>query len=65
MPLHSLLVEKLRCPAPDHGGLTYDETGQTVTCASCGRVFPVNDGVAVLVFDEPDETADDDLAEVR
>ena len=52
------LLELLRCPCPAHGELTYDvgvtasESTQTLTCAVCGRVFPVRDGIPVMLLDE-------------
>jgi uncharacterized protein YbaR (Trm112 family) len=46
------LLEVLACPAPDHASLTYDPEAQTLTCTSCGRVYPVRDGLPVLLLDE-------------
>ncbi|MCP2326694.1 hypothetical protein HDA40_005201 [Hamadaea flava] len=46
------LLEVLACPAPDHAPLGYDAAAQTLTCTSCGRVFPVRDGLPVLLLDE-------------
>ena len=46
------LLEVLACPAPDHAPLAYDPGAQTLTCSSCGRVFPVRDGLPVLLLDE-------------
>ena len=48
------LLEILRCPAcrgtldpqPDAARL------ETLTCTACGRVYPVRDGVPVLLVDE-------------
>lgn len=50
--LDPILLEVLACPAPDHAPLTFDEPAQTLTCTSCGRVFPVRDGLPVLLLDE-------------
>lgn len=60
MPLDPLLLEMLACPAPDHGTLVHDAEGQSLTCTSCGRVFPVQDnGLPVLLFEEePDDAVD-------
>jgi uncharacterized protein YbaR (Trm112 family) len=46
------LLEVLACPAPDHAPLAYDPEAQTLTCTSCGRVFPVRHGLPVLLLDE-------------
>jgi len=46
------LLEVLACPAPDHAPLEYDSEAQTLTCTSCGRVFPIRDGLPVLLLDE-------------
>jgi uncharacterized protein YbaR (Trm112 family) len=50
--LDPLLLEVLACPAEDHAPLTFDDQAQTLTCTSCGRVFPVRDGLPVLLLDE-------------
>lgn len=50
--LDPLLLEVLACPAPDHAPLDFDAAAQTLTCTSCGRVFPVRDGLPVLLLDE-------------
>ncbi len=52
MSLDPLLLEMVACPAEDHGALHYDEEAQTMTCASCGRVYRVDDGLPVLLIDE-------------
>jgi uncharacterized protein len=50
--LDPILLEVLACPAPDHGPLSFDVQAQTFTCTSCGRVYPVRDGLPVLLLDE-------------
>jgi uncharacterized protein YbaR (Trm112 family) len=50
--LDPILLEVLACPAPDHAPLTFDARAQTLTCTECGRVFPVRDGLPVLLLDE-------------
>jgi uncharacterized protein YbaR (Trm112 family) len=50
--LDPILLEVLACPAPDHGPLTFDAQAQTLTCTACGRVYPVRDGLPVLLLDE-------------
>jgi uncharacterized protein YbaR (Trm112 family) len=46
------LLEMISCPAPDRAPLRFDADAQTLTCTSCGRVFPVRDGLPVLLLDE-------------
>jgi uncharacterized protein YbaR (Trm112 family) len=50
------LLEILACPSPDHAPLTVgtpdDPAAQALTCTSCGRQYPVVDGIPVLLLDE-------------
>jgi hypothetical protein len=50
------LLEILACPSPDHAplrpGTPADPGADALTCTSCGRQFPVVDGVPVLLLDE-------------
>jgi uncharacterized protein YbaR (Trm112 family) len=50
------LLEILACPSPDHAplrpGTADDPDADVLTCTSCGRVFPVRDGIPVLLLDE-------------
>jgi uncharacterized protein len=46
------LLDILACPDTHHAPLDYDESGQTLTCTECGRVFPIRDGIPVLLLDE-------------
>jgi uncharacterized protein YbaR (Trm112 family) len=46
------LLEILACPDTHHAPLTYDEAAQTLTCTECGRIFPIRDGLPVLLLDE-------------
>ncbi|BBG04428.1 MULTISPECIES: Trm112 family protein [Pseudonocardia] len=50
------LLEILACPCAAHAPLrpgTADEPGaDALTCASCGRSFPITDGIPVLLLDE-------------
>ena len=50
------LLEILACPAPHHAPLragSHDDPGaDALTCTACGRVFPVTDGIPVLLLDE-------------
>lgn len=51
MPLDARLLEILICPAC-HGAIRVvnDEAG--LECRSCGRVYPVRDGIPVMLVDE-------------
>lgn len=46
------LFEQLRCPDEHHAELTHDAAAQTLTCTECKRVFPIEDGVPVLLLEE-------------
>jgi uncharacterized protein YbaR (Trm112 family) len=50
------LLEILACPSPDHAplrpGTPDDPDADALTCTSCGRQYPVVDGVPVLLLDE-------------
>jgi uncharacterized protein len=46
------LLDILACPDTHHAPLEYDESAQTLTCTECGRVFPIRDGIPVLLLDE-------------
>jgi uncharacterized protein YbaR (Trm112 family) len=54
--LDPVLLEVLACPAPDHAplrlGTPDDPDADALTCSSCGRVYPVRDGIPVLLLDE-------------
>lgn len=52
MTLDAKLLEVLACPAEHHAPLTYDAEAQTLTCTECARVFPIRDGIPVLLLDE-------------
>jgi uncharacterized protein len=64
--LDPVLLEILACPAPDHGelrpGTPDDPDAAALTCQSCGRRFPVTDGIPVLLLSEatggPDDATD-------
>jgi uncharacterized protein YbaR (Trm112 family) len=64
--LDAQLLEILACPSPDHAplrvGTPSDPQADALTCTECGRVFPVRDGIPVLLLDEatnPDDTSAD------
>lgn len=50
------LLDILACPCPQHAplqpGLADDPGAEYLTCTSCGRGFPVRDGIPVLLLDE-------------
>jgi uncharacterized protein YbaR (Trm112 family) len=50
------LMEILACPCPEHAelrtGSASDPEADALTCTSCGRSFPVIDGIPVLLLDE-------------
>ena len=54
--LDPVLLDVLACPAQDHGPLTQgapdDPVAPALTCTRCGRVFPIRDGIPVLLLDE-------------
>ena len=51
-----VLLEVLACPAEHHAplrlGAPDDPSAPALTCTECGRVFPVRDGIPVLLLDE-------------
>jgi len=59
LTLDAQLLEILACPSPDHAplrpGTADDPDAEALTCTSCGRVFPVRDGIPVLLLDEATE----------
>ncbi|TCP49233.1 hypothetical protein EV191_10955 [Tamaricihabitans halophyticus] len=54
--LDQQLLEILACPCPEHAPLAVgsptDAEADALTCTSCGRIFPVQDGIPVLLLDE-------------
>jgi uncharacterized protein YbaR (Trm112 family) len=54
--LDPVLLDVLACPAehhaPLHPGAPGDPGAPALTCTECGRVFPVRDGIPVLLLDE-------------
>jgi uncharacterized protein len=61
--LDPVLLEILACPAPDHGelrpGTPADASAAALTCQSCGRSYPVTDGIPVLLLAEATGGPDD------
>ena len=60
MPVHPKLLEVLICPAC-RGDVepTDNETG--LRCSGCGRVYPIRDGIPVMLIDQasPPEPRDE------
>ena len=52
MSLDPQLLEILACPDTHHAPLAHDSQAQTLTCTQCGLVFPIRDGIPVLLLDE-------------
>lgn len=50
MTVSTELLRLLACPSDDHAPLR--EQDATLVCTSCGRVFPIVDGIPVLLLDE-------------
>lgn len=54
--LDGVLLDILACPSEDHAplrvGTADDPSAQVLTCTECGRVYPVRDGIPVLLLDE-------------
>ncbi|AXB45056.1 Trm112 family protein [Amycolatopsis albispora] len=60
--LDEQLLEILACPSEDHAplrpGSPDDPEADALTCTSCGRVYPVRDGIPVLLLDEATEATE-------
>jgi hypothetical protein len=54
------LLEILACPDTHHTPLVYDQEAQTLACPQCRRVFPIRDGIPVLLLDEAELPAEGD-----
>ncbi|QNK83190.1 Trm112 family protein [Nakamurella sp. PAMC28650] len=54
--LDPVLLEVLACPAEHHAPLVVgspgDPAADALTCTECGRVYPIRDGIPVLLLDE-------------
>jgi uncharacterized protein len=46
------LLEILACPDTHHAPLTYNPAAPSLTCTECTRIFPIRDGIPVLLLDE-------------
>ena len=45
------LLDILVCPAC-HGPLIYNEPAQTLKCNGCRRVYPIRDGIPIMLVDQ-------------
>ena len=71
LELDPVLLEVLACPDDHHTplltGAPDDPDADALTCSSCGRIFPVRDGIPIMLLDEAtlpatQESAGDDSA---
>jgi len=51
MPVDPRLLEILICPAC-HGEIRETEAPEGLTCLECGRVYPIRDGIPVMLPEE-------------
>lgn len=51
MPIDPRLLEILVCPAC-HGEIRELEADRGLECRSCGRVYPVRDGIPAMLVEE-------------
>lgn len=51
MPIDPRVLEMLRCPAC-HGEVAPVEADRGLKCGECGRVYPIRDGILVMMVDE-------------
>ena len=45
------LLEILCCPKC-RADVRYDQPSETLTCVSCGRIYPVKDGIPIMLVDD-------------
>jgi len=53
MSIDAALLEILACPV-DHAPVR--ETGERLVCTSCGRSYPIRDGIPVMLIDEAERS---------
>lgn len=65
--LDPVLLSVLACPAEHHAPLTPGRPGDpdasALTCTECGRIFPIRDGIPVLLLDDAEGGPDADRAQ--
>lgn len=50
------MINILACPACEsRPGLKFDEKNQKLLCGSCGRKYPVKDGIPVMLVEEAEK----------
>lgn len=52
------LAEVIVCPV-DHGDLREDVPASRLECMICGRRYPVEDGIAILLIERAEGVPDD------
>ena len=54
MPIDPDLLDLLACPSDDHAPLREDvvDGAPVLVCTSCRSVFPIRDGIPVLLADD-------------
>jgi uncharacterized protein len=54
MPIDAELLDLLACPSDDHAPLRADtvDGAEVLVCTSCLSVFPIRDGIPVLLADD-------------
>ena len=45
------LLEILACPV-DKGDIIYDEENDKLICQKCGRRYPIQDGIPIMLFEK-------------
>jgi len=61
VPIDSRLLEILICPAC-HGDIRELDSDRGLECAKCGRVYPVRDGIPVMLVEEASPPTTDETA---
>jgi len=51
MPIDARLLEMLRCPAC-RAEIRLLDADAGIECTACGRIYPVRDGIPVMLVDE-------------
>ena len=56
LELDPVLLEVLACPDDHHAplltGAPDDPDADALTCSACGRIYPVRDGIPIMLLDE-------------
>ncbi|HXV75507.1 MAG TPA: Trm112 family protein [Candidatus Polarisedimenticolaceae bacterium] len=59
MPIDRRLLEILRCPAC-HGEIRPVDDDSGLECRSCGRIYPIRDGIPIMLVEEASPPTRDD-----